>query len=73
MDKNMFGFINVEINEDQDSSSENFKEKYITISCINYVDGKPKVTRIVQSDRFMVEEVEGEGYKKLSSSDNLTF
>tara|TARA_R100001480_G_C4597929_1_gene162644 strand:- start:95 stop:364 length:270 start_codon:yes stop_codon:yes gene_type:complete len=52
-----YPFIMMEIWTDQDKRSETYREKYITVSCVPFKDGRADSDNImtVKSDRFTIE------------------
>ena len=51
-----YPFLMIEIGTDTDKTSSNFGEKYISVSCIEYKDGRPEVVQVIKSsDRFVIE------------------
>ena len=51
-----YPFLMIEIGTDTDKTSKNYGEKYVSVSCIEYEDGRPKVVQVIKSaDRFVIE------------------
>ena len=52
-----YPFIMMEICTDQDKRSETYREKYVTVSCVPFKNGRPDSDNIltIKSDRFTIE------------------
>tara|TARA_R100000687_G_scaffold50305_1_gene40060 strand:+ start:143 stop:445 length:303 start_codon:yes stop_codon:yes gene_type:complete len=50
-----YPFLMIEISTDTDPGSEHYKEKYISVSCIKYKDGRPYTDKTFTADRFVIE------------------
>ena len=50
-----YPFLMIEISTDTDPKSEHYKEKYISVSCIEYKDGRPDIDKTFTAGRFVIE------------------
>ena len=56
MQETKYPFLMIEIGTDTDKTSPHYKEKYVSITCVKYEDGKPKIVEIIKSsDRFVID------------------
>ena len=55
MQETKYPFLMIEIGTDTAETSQNYQEKYISVSCIIYEDGRPKCVQIIKSNTFVVD------------------
>jgi hypothetical protein len=57
MKEEKYPFLMIEIGTDTDKTSETYKEKYITVSCVPFKDGRADTENIktIKADRFTIE------------------
>ena len=52
-----YPFLMIEIWTDPDKTSDTYQEKYVTVSCVPFKDGRPDSDNImlIKADRFTIE------------------